>query len=77
MRGIVSRIDFYIIAIHNAIARFACSLIADESFAAFVVAATAMIQIGASINYLLGTIGRTGTRYTGIILANQTLIACI
>jgi hypothetical protein len=60
-------------AIHQPIASLACSLTADQTLAAFVVAITAMVDIDARIDGRARAIGHTCTCHTGVILANLAI----
>ena len=77
IRRIAGRIDFYAAAIHHAIACFASPLATNQSIAAFVVAAAAMVDMGARIDGRARAIGNTSPSHTGVILAYLAIGAFI
>ena len=77
MRRIVDRIDFYIVAIHDAIACLACTFATDQALVASVVTAAAMVEMGKRVDDLARTVGCSSPRHASIILADQAVCACI
>ena len=77
MGGVIIGIDFYAIAIHEAISGFAFTLTTNQAFTTFVVAGTTVIDICCGIEGRLTAMGRAITGYTGIILTNQTVCTSI
>ena len=77
MLGISGRIDFYTIAIHEAIASFAHAVIADQFFGTPMIAGAAVIDIRTRIFGNTRTIGYACTWYTGVIFANQAVFTSV
>ena len=70
MCGILGRIDFYTIAIHDAVACLASPLAANLSVGAFVIAAAAVIDIIERIYRITETVGHTCSGHTGVVFAD-------
>ena len=77
MGGVIIGIDFYAIAIHEAVSGFAFTLATNQAFTTLVVAGTAVIDIRCGIEGRLTAMGCAITGYTGIILTNQTVCTSI
>lgn len=77
MRRIVGRIDFYTVAMHEAIACLTCAFATDQALVASVVTSAAMHGIGKRVDGLTRTVGCSCPRHAGILSADQAVVASI
>ena len=77
MLRISGRIDFYAIAIHEAIAGCALAFFTNQLFGTPMIAGTAVIDIGARIFDAIRTVGHAGSGQTFVVLTDQAVGASV